>query len=114
MINTEQVALIENSLGACCGKIFSRKRTPRQYLLPFACTLNNRDVAIYWEISKAFDGTAGLRPTHFQPRDFGLLPCSQYKPGIMRGQKTAAADLHPASLKIARLVRDAGTDRVGI
>jgi hypothetical protein len=113
--NAEHASLIKNSSGLVDGTgRFDGKRNPRQYLLPFACTLHNRDVAIDGEIRKALDDAAGLGPTHFQGRDFGLLADAQYEAGIMRGQKAATAHFHPASFQVACLVRDAGADRVGI
>src|SRR4029077_5402387 len=94
--------------------VFSANRTSRRCLLPFACTLHNRNVAIDREIRKALYSATGLWPTHLQPRDFGLLSCPQHDARVMRGEKASAAHLDPASLQIAGPVGNAGTDRVRI
>src|SRR5277367_2130325 len=83
-------------------------------LLPLVNSLDDGDVAIQRQIGEALDCAAWLWPLHFQGIQFCTAANSQDDTRIVRGQKTASANLHATALEVARLEREARTDGIRI
>src|SRR6266576_4148852 len=82
--------------------------------LPLPCALDNCDVTINREFGDTLDLATGLGPVYLQPVEFRPFSNAQHHTWIMGRQKTASADLHPLLLQISGLIRDPGSNGVGI
>jgi len=83
-------------------------------LFPLPLPLNNRYVAIDWQISKTARLTTRLRPLYFHPVESRTRANSKDHARIVRRKITASTNFELGAFQLASLVSNLRTDRINI